>query len=83
GYSHSLSMLRFPLSKLWDHPDRYPPNMKGEIQVLTKRGGTETASKAAAAPGKAEAAPAAGAEPAAQAAPVGAADAGGVGQFDT
>ncbi|MFX8223150.1 hypothetical protein ABTL15_20250, partial [Acinetobacter baumannii] len=46
GYSHSLSMLRFPLSKLWDHPDRYPPNMKGEIQVLTKRGGTETASKA-------------------------------------
>ncbi|WP_204311993.1 hypothetical protein, partial [Escherichia coli] len=61
----------------------YPPNMKGEIQVLTKRGGTETASKAAAAPGKAEAAPAAGAEPAAQAAPVGAADAGGVGQFDT
>ncbi|MFX8110624.1 hypothetical protein ABTK99_20180, partial [Acinetobacter baumannii] len=55
GYSHSLSMLRFPLSKLWDHPDRYPPNMKGEIQVLTKRGGTETASKAAAAPGKAEA----------------------------
>lgn len=83
GYSHSLSMLRFPLSKLWDHPDRYPPNMKGEIQVLTKRGGTEAASKAAAAPGKAEAAPAAGAEPAAQAAPVGAADAGGIGQFDT
>ncbi|MCR6480974.1 TraI domain-containing protein [Variovorax sp. ZS18.2.2] len=38
AYSHSLSMLRFPLSKLFDNPAAYPPAMRGHIEVHAKRG---------------------------------------------
>lgn len=37
GYSHQLTMLRFPLHKLWDDPDTYPAPMAGRIEVLPKR----------------------------------------------
>lgn len=37
-YSHVLSMLRFPMHKLWDSPDQYPANMLGQIEVLPTRG---------------------------------------------
>lgn len=37
-YTHSLSMLRFPLDKLYDDPALYPPAMAGRIEVKAKRG---------------------------------------------
>ena len=44
GYSHSLSMLRFPLAKLWPtDPSSYPSPMAGRIEVLSKRRGDEEA----------------------------------------
>lgn len=36
-YSHSLTMLRFPLEKLYQHPADYPAPMHGRIEVLDKR----------------------------------------------
>lgn len=38
GYAHSLSVLRFPLSKVYADPEHYPPAMRGHIEVLAKRG---------------------------------------------
>jgi hypothetical protein len=63
GYSHSLSMLRFPLAKLWPDPPSYPQPMAGRIEVLAKRKGDDAAPAtpatgaplAAAAPGGPEA----------------------------
>jgi len=37
GYCHSLSMLRFPLAKIWDSPERYPTAMAGRIEVVARR----------------------------------------------
>jgi integrating conjugative element relaxase (TIGR03760 family) len=38
GYSHNLSVLRFPLEKVWPAgPDAYPQAMAGRIEVLNKR----------------------------------------------
>ncbi|WCM90514.1 MobH family relaxase [Acidovorax sp. NCPPB 3576] len=37
GYSHSLTMLRFPLAKLYDDPSQYPQAMAGRIVVREKR----------------------------------------------
>ncbi len=37
GYSHQLTMLRFPLDRLWDSVDQYPAPMKGTIEVLPPR----------------------------------------------
>lgn len=37
-YIHSLSMLRFPLDKLYAEPALYPPAMSGRIVVKAKRG---------------------------------------------
>lgn len=38
GYSHSLSVLRFPLEKVWtDGPGAFPPPMSGRIEVVRKR----------------------------------------------
>lgn len=36
-YRHRLSVLRFPLSKLYDDPNLYPPAMSGEIHVRATR----------------------------------------------
>ncbi|WP_295551247.1 MobH family relaxase [uncultured Pseudacidovorax sp.] len=36
-YSHSLTMLRFPLEKLYQSPAEYPAAMRGRIEVLDKR----------------------------------------------
>jgi len=37
AYTHSLTMLRFPLAKLFADPAHYPPPMRGRIEVLVKR----------------------------------------------
>ena len=37
AYAHSLSVLRFPLTKLFEDPGQYPPPMLGTIQVHDKR----------------------------------------------
>ncbi|HET9641785.1 MAG TPA: MobH family relaxase, partial [Burkholderiaceae bacterium] len=37
GYSHRLTMLRFPLEKVWDDPSQYPQVMSGRIEVLPGR----------------------------------------------
>lgn len=48
GYSHGLSMLRFPLVKLWPaDPSSYPSPMAGRIEVLSKRKSDEDAGEAA------------------------------------
>lgn len=36
-YSHTLTMLRFPLDKLFGDPAQYPPSMVGRIEVQQKR----------------------------------------------
>lgn len=36
-YSHALSMLRFPLEKLYDDSNLFPPAMSGRIVVKAKR----------------------------------------------
>lgn len=36
SYSHSLSMLRFPLEKLYEEPSSCPPAMRGQIEVVVK-----------------------------------------------
>ena len=59
GYSHSLSVLRFALEKLWPAgPDTYPQPMAGRIEVLSKRR-TDADNKDLAAPAAAIAEPAA------------------------
>jgi hypothetical protein len=43
GYCHSLSMLRFPLAKLWPDQSNYPSAMAGRIEVVVKvKPGAET-----------------------------------------
>ena len=37
GYMHKLTMLRFPLERLYDDESQYPPSMAGRIEVLDKR----------------------------------------------
>ncbi|MFV0679098.1 MobH family relaxase [Ottowia sp.] len=37
AYSNSLSMLRFPLAKLYDDASQYPPAMNGRIEIKDKR----------------------------------------------
>lgn len=37
GYSHRLSMLKFPLLRLYDSQEHHPPAMQGWIEVLEKR----------------------------------------------
>jgi integrating conjugative element relaxase (TIGR03760 family) len=44
GYSHMLTMLRFPLDKLWDSTDQYPTPMSGRIEVLPARSAAATTS---------------------------------------
>lgn len=41
GYSHVLTMLRFPLDKVWDSADQFPASMSGHIEVLAARGAAE------------------------------------------
>jgi integrating conjugative element relaxase (TIGR03760 family) len=43
GYAHSLSVLRFPLSKVYADPEHYPPSMRGHIEVLAKKGSKDEA----------------------------------------
>lgn len=38
AYSHSLTMLRFPLDKVFEEAVAYPPPMRGRIVVQVKRG---------------------------------------------
>ena len=42
-YSHSLTVLRFPLEKLYDDPAQYPPAMTGRIEIKDKRPSKEAA----------------------------------------
>lgn len=37
AFTHSLTMLRFPLAKLYADPAHYPPPMRGRIEILVKR----------------------------------------------
>jgi integrating conjugative element relaxase (TIGR03760 family) len=37
GYQNRLTMLRFPLAKIWDDPSHYPAPMAGRIEVLPGR----------------------------------------------
>jgi hypothetical protein len=37
GYHHRLTMLKFPLDKLWDDASQYPAPMIGRIEVLASR----------------------------------------------
>lgn len=37
GYEHSLSVLRFPLEKLFDDASAYPPEMLGRIEIRSKK----------------------------------------------
>lgn len=41
-YTHALSMLRFPLDKLYDDAGMFPPAMAGKIIVKAKRGAAES-----------------------------------------
>ncbi|MBU4321623.1 MAG: DNA-binding domain-containing protein, partial [Gammaproteobacteria bacterium] len=41
-YSHSLTMLRFPLDKLFPDAAQYPPVMVGRIEIQQKRVATST-----------------------------------------
>lgn len=37
AYEHTLSVLRFPMEKLWDDPISYPKPMNGTIEVTAKQ----------------------------------------------
>ena len=51
GYCHNLSMLRFPLDKLWpDGASSYPTPMVGRVEVLAKRKADAEPKDAGAAP---------------------------------
>lgn len=41
GYSHGLSVLRFPLHRLYDDPARYPALMTGRIVLVDKAKGSK------------------------------------------
>lgn len=43
AYRHRLSVLRFPLAKIWDSADQFPPQMMGSIEVLSKEKGEASA----------------------------------------
>ncbi|HVR48946.1 MAG TPA: MobH family relaxase [Pseudorhodoferax sp.] len=45
GYEHSLSVLRFPLDKVFADPQHYPRAMQGRIEVQVRRGSAETAAE--------------------------------------
>lgn len=45
GYSHSLTMLRFPLARLYDDESQYPPPMAGRIEVRDKRAASQAATE--------------------------------------
>ncbi|PZP98352.1 MAG: phosphohydrolase [Variovorax paradoxus] len=47
GYAHSLSVLRFPLSRVYADPEHYPPAMRGSIEVLAKRGSKDESAQQA------------------------------------
>ena len=53
AYSHSLTMLRFPLDKVFEDASAYPPVMRGRIDVQVKRGAAsgDPASEPSTAPG--------------------------------
>ncbi len=38
GYRHELTMLRFPLEKLYENVSLYPPPMQGSIRILARKG---------------------------------------------
>ena len=38
SYRHALSMLRFPLAKIYEDASAYPPAMRGRIEVQVKNG---------------------------------------------
>ncbi len=48
GYEHSLSVLRFPLDKVFADPQHYPQAMQGRIEVQARRGAADTAAEAGA-----------------------------------
>jgi integrating conjugative element relaxase (TIGR03760 family) len=37
GYEHALTMLQFPLDKLFENPSQYPADMRGRIDIKEKR----------------------------------------------
>lgn len=43
GYAHRLSLLRFPLAKLWDDASQYPSAMNGRIEPHLKDDGRQEA----------------------------------------
>lgn len=55
AYSHSLTVLRFPLARLYDDPAQYPPEMGGRIEVRDKRPSKDAQDEAASATGAPEA----------------------------
>lgn len=58
-YKHRLSVLRFPLTKVWDSVEQFPPQMMGAIEVLSKEKGEASAEpQSSALPQPAEALPA-------------------------
>lgn len=38
GYCHELTMLRFPLSRLYDNESLYPSPMQGSLSILSRKG---------------------------------------------
>ena len=55
-YTHALSMLRFPLDKLYDDAGMFPPAMAGKIIVKAKRGAAESEDEVSPSVGQAESA---------------------------
>lgn len=45
GYSHSLTLLRFPLARLYDDESQYPTPMAGRIEVRDKRAARSAAAE--------------------------------------
>lgn len=41
SYSHNLTMLRFPLARLYDDEGQYPPVMLGHVEIKDKRPGKD------------------------------------------
>jgi len=46
-YSHNLTMLRFPLARLYDDEGQYPPAMLGHVEIKDKRPGKDQETAAA------------------------------------
>ena len=53
SYRHALSMLRFPLDKIYEDASAYPPAMRGRIEVKVKAAGDGPASEGTAEEGAA------------------------------